>query len=362
MCNLAKGQCDAKAGGLGFAPLAKKLPAFITSSAAAPSFTSMPANHDETIAAVNSHPGATWTAGKNSNFEGKSMAYVKNLCGTFMNPETPVVLPPAPHAPLHASAIPASFNAATNWANCPIIAHVRDQANCGSCWAFGSTEAFNDRLCIASKGAFQKELSAADTTSCCDLFKCFSMGCGGGQPSAAWSFFVNYGVVTGGDYSATGKGDTCLPYFLPSCSHHVVDPKVANCSSAEPSAPSCASACSESAYGTPYASDKVKAKSSYSLSSVAAIQSDIMQYGSVTGAFTVYADFPTYKSGVYKHVTGAELGGHAIKIYGWGTENGTDFWLVMNSWNPDWGMGGSFKIARGTNECGIESQVSAGLV
>jgi len=31
------------------------------------------------------------------------------------------------------------------------------------------------------------------------------------------------------------------------------------------------------------------------------------------------------------------LGGHAIKILGWGTEDGTPYWLVANSWNPDWG-------------------------
>jgi hypothetical protein len=40
---------------------------------------------------------------------------------------------------------------------------------------------------------------------------------------------------------------------------------------------------------------------------------------------------------VYKHTTGKPLGGHAIKILGWGTENGDDYWLVANSWNPDWG-------------------------
>jgi hypothetical protein len=35
------------------------------------------------------------------------------------------------------------------------------------------------------------------------------------------------------------------------------------------------------------------------------------------------------------------LGGHAIRILGWGTENGTPYWLVANSWNPDWGNKGN---------------------
>jgi hypothetical protein len=41
--------------------------------------------------------------------------------------------------------------------------------------------------------------------------------------------------------------------------------------------------------------------------------------------------------GVYQHRTGGVLGGHAIKVLGWGEENGTPYWLVANSWNPDWG-------------------------
>jgi len=86
-----------------------------------------------------------------------------------------------------------------------------------------------------------------------------------------------------------------------------------------------------------------------------------MTNGPVEGAFTVYGDFPSYKSGVYKHVSGDELGGHAIKILGWGVENGEDYWLVANSWNPEWGNEGYFKIARGTDECGIEDGVVAGL-
>lgn len=67
-------------------------------------------------------------------------------------------------------------------------------------------------------------------------------------------------------------------------------------------------------------------------------------------------------TGVYQHKSGAPLGGHAIKLLGWGTEDGTPYWLVANSWNPDWGDQGFFKILRGRDECGIESNIVAGMM
>lgn len=67
--------------------------------------------------------------------------------------------------------------------------------------------------------------------------------------------------------------------------------------------------------------------------------------------------------GVYQHVQGEFLGGHAIKIIGWGvdSETNTPYWLFANSWNSDWGNNGYVKIKRGNDECGIESDISAGL-
>lgn len=49
-------------------------------------------------------------------------------------------------------------------------------------------------------------------------------------------------------------------------------------------------------------------------------------------------------------------------MIGWGVENGTPYWLCVNSWNSSWGDNGTFKILRGSDECGIESGVVAGDV
>jgi len=126
--------------------------------------------------------------------------------------------------------------------------------------------------------------------------------------------------------------------------------------------PSCSSSCTNKGYKTPYSQDKNFAKSSYNLNSVEAAQTDIMTKGSISGTFDVYSDFLTYKSGVYQYTSGSLLGGHAIKIIGWGVESGTPYWLVVNSWNQNWGDNGTFKILRGQDECGIEDDLGAGDV
>ena len=89
-----------------------------------------------------------------------------------------------------------------------------------------------------------------------------------------------------------------------------------------------------------------------------AIQEAIMKDGPIQTAFSVYSDFANYAGGIYHHVTGGLEGGHAVTIVGWGEENGVKYWRILNSWNPYWGESGYFRIKRGTNECGIESQVT----
>lgn len=61
-----------------------------------------------------------------------------------------------------------------------------------------------------------------------------------------------------------------------------------------------------------------------------------MSKGSVTATFTVYSDFLTYSSGVYQHLTGSQVGGHAVKMIGWGvTTGGVAYWICANQWVTD---------------------------
>merc|ERR1711968_131897 len=130
------------------------------------------------------------------------------------------------------------------------------------------------------------------------------MGCDGGN--SAWDWLTEEGVCTGGDYTDIGSGKTCLPYSLAPCAHHVpATIKYPKCPSSEYPSPRCTGKCSEKSYATSKKQDKVKAKRAFSVRGVSNIQKELMTNGPLYVAFTVYADFPTYKSGVYKHTTGS---------------------------------------------------------
>ncbi len=107
-------------------------------------------------------------------------------------------------------------------------------------------------------------------------------------------YWVRDGIVTGGQ---SGSKEGCQPYLIAHCSHHEPG-KYPNCTAIQRT-PKCEKKC-EASYTTPFAQDKHFGKKAYSVHrSVSAIQTEIMTNGPVEAAFTVYADFPTYKSGTY---------------------------------------------------------------
>ncbi|KAI1286142.1 Cathepsin B [Halotydeus destructor] len=302
---------------------------------------------DEMIDEVN-RVQSSWKAGR--NFAPTELEHVIQLLGVknVANVERLPVLVHEINGDL-----PESFDAREQWPECPTISEIRDQGSCGSCWAFGAVEAMSDRYCIASKGKTIVQISAEDLVSCCD--ECGD-GCEGGYPSTAWQFWVDTGLVSGGLYDSKVG---CRPYSVPACEHHV-NGSLAPCGDIVDT-PSCDKKC-EASFSGSYKSDKHHGSKAYSISGdVKQIQQEIMTNGPVEADFTVYADFPSYKSGVYVQTSDEELGGHAIRILGWGVENGVDYWLVANSWNEAWGDKGYFKIKRGSDECGIEEDINAGI-
>ncbi|XP_015795819.1 cathepsin B [Tetranychus urticae] len=299
---------------------------------------------DEMIDRINSI-GTTWKAGR--NFDEASLPYVKRLLGAKRGSSKKLR---QVHHEINEE-LPESFDARAAWPNCTLIKTIRDQGNCGSGWAFSSVEAMSDRICIASHGELQVSLSAQEIVACSNLG-----GCDQGLQVAVYIYYATEGIVTGGSY----HGDGCMPYDFEPCMHGIEGP-IPTCPQSPIPTPSCSKKCAAD-YEKTFEEDKHYGLTPYVVSSdPKQIMKEIMTNGPISSGITVYADFLNYKSGVYQKTTDHSLGAQGVKIIGWGTENGVDYWLVANSWNEYWGDKGFFKIRRGNNECYIESDIISGL-
>ncbi|WZZ11708.1 hypothetical protein YC2023_097629 [Brassica napus] len=250
---------------------------------------------NEIVKEVNENPNAGWIAAFNDRFANSTVAEFKRLLGVKPTPKNEFLGVPVVSHDISLK-LPKEFDARTAWSQCSSIGRIL----------------VNDLL------------------ACCG-FLC-GQGCNGGYPISAWRYFKHHGVVT----------EECDPYFdNTGCSHP-------GCEPAYPT-PKCVRKCVSG--NQLWRESKHYGVSAYKVRhGPQDIMAEVYKNGPVEVAFTVYEDFAHYKSGVYKHITGANIGGHAVKLIGWGTsDDGEDYW------------DGYFKIKRGTNECGIEHGVVAGL-
>lgn len=202
------------------------------------------------------------------------------------------------------------------------ITSIKDQKSCGSCVAFGAVATVEGRLRVQRNDPnLDVNLSEAH------LFFCHARdrgyGCSTGWwPQQAFDDFQSKGVAD----------DACYPYNL--------------------SNTDCSGLCSN------WASRVVKISGYTNLTSKPAeIKEWVSTRGPVSACFVVYDDFFSYKSGVYKHVSGGEAGGHCVTIIGYNDSPG--YWICKNSWGEGWGDKGYFCIAYG--ECGIDSWLNHGV-
>eukprot|EP00698_Gefionella_okellyi_P006350 TRINITY_DN15719_c0_g1_i1.p1 TRINITY_DN15719_c0_g1~~TRINITY_DN15719_c0_g1_i1.p1 ORF type:complete len:309 (-),score=60.32 TRINITY_DN15719_c0_g1_i1:100-1026(-) len=303
--------------------------AYVICAVLAIAFTLVAASRYDLIDAVNNNPASTWIAGVNQNFARASTADIKKLLGWRKEAHRRGRI--FRHAGAAAGlSLPDTWDATQSWPNCTTIGNIQNQASCGSCWAFGCVESVSDRFCIHSDGAINQFMSFQQMVSC------GPGSCEGGDAGSAWDYVKRDGLVSNDNY----------PYEEPTC-----PPAQQPCTNFAPTAKCKRPSSSETKY---YLNETYGVRQND-------IQGEMITNGPVEMCFDVYEDFVGYKSGVYSHQSGGYLGGHCVKCIGWGNENGSDYWLCNNSWTTYWGDNGQFKILRGSDECGIESDVVAGM-
>jgi len=262
---------------------------------------------------VNNDPTSTWVA-----VEYPASIITQRKFRAMLGEE---ILPALPITYTPSNDLPESFDAREAWPG--KIYPVRDQASCGSCWAFAQSESAGNRFSI--KGCGKGMMSPQDLVSCDKS----DSGCNGGSGPTSSKWVATNGITT----------DACLPY-----------------TSGSGRVAACPAACSN---GSSIERYKYGEAQTFTVNE---IQQELMTNGPTYFRFTVYSDFMNYKSGVYQHKSGYQEGGHAVLLIGWGVEDGIPYWLLQNSWGPAWGEAGHFKIIRGKNECACENGFYTGTV
>lgn len=206
--------------------------------------------------------------------------------------------------------LPAAFTWAdydgANW-----MSPIRDQGDCGACWAFGSVAAVEAAYRISLDDPdYPIDLSEQFYVSC------IPGGCGGGAIEPIMLQLEGLGA----------PDEACFPYVgseVP-CDNRCADWK------------SRTHTIATWRWILGGGEERVKL---------------YLQKGPIASSMVIYSDFWAYRGGVYEHVSGASEGYHVVTIVGW--DDGNQSWLARNSWGEDWGQDGYFEIRRGEAGLGM---------
>jgi len=199
------------------------------------------------------------------------------------------------------------------------VTSVKNQGGCGSCLAFGTNAALEVSLIKAGAKKDGLDISEQYLVDC-GFGKNGANGCNGAQPGSYAKFYNENGnkqVIHEAKYPYTASVTSC---------------KAGN-------------------YWNPGAKI-VKAHVDYQCSDDK-IMKMVYKHGAVmTGVDASGGGWGQFKSGVYSTCGTNVQANHAVTIVGWGTEQGIPYYLIKNSWGPNWGASGFIKVKRGTCDMG----------
>lgn len=223
---------------------------------------------------------------------------------------------------VRSSGLPASVD----WRDKDLVVGVKDQGQCGSCWAFSA---------IASlEGQHAKLKGELLSFSEQELVDCSwnegNQGCSGGLMESAFEYLAKAGIELEEDYPYEAADDTCR-----------LDKKKVV--------------------------ERVTGFVQIKSGSEPNLQDAVTDIGPISVAIDAGSfSFQFYSSGVYDEPNcGTEQSelNHGVTAVGYGEDGSDEYWLVKNSWGEEWGDAGYIKMSRNKeNQCGIATDASYPLI
>lgn len=201
-----------------------------------------------------------------------------------------------------------------DWRSKGAVTPVKNQGQCGSCWAFSTTGSVEGAMFLSSG-----TLQSFSEQQLVDCSKNGNMGCHGGLMDNAFKYIETNPLMLESDYAYTGRDGSCK-YV------------------------------SSKGVGQVKGFKDVRRDTSGAQLRAAVAKNPV--------SIAIEADqfvFQGYSGGIITHGCGSKLD-HGVLAVGYGGLEDEEYFLVKNSWGPSWGDQGYVKIA--PDQCGITMQPS----